>query len=399
MFDKYNSFNEFYRDVCDNPNDRVDRHLAVWKNKNICFGGKGGAPDPNPGMLASADAARVSAEAQKEIARENLDFYKMQYEELKPIMAEVLQGEVQTQREAMRQAKEYEDYMKGTFRPLEERLTSEAAKFDTEAEREKMARAAVGDIGQAFGNMRGQAQRQSRASGMGSNAGRFAALNQQLNLQEALARAGAATSTRETAQDKGRALLYDAAALGRNLPSNVSASFGTGLQAAGGARQSAMAPGQIMQPGFQGYANQMAGVQQGYGTAGNIYGQEFGARMQGYNAQQQADAALWGGLGQGAGMMFGGGTKPWFLPAADGGEISTPFNRKAIGMMHEGPGHVRGPGGPVDDKIPAMLSNGEYVIPADTVKKIGKANLDKLVQQTHTPAAVQRRRKALKGKK
>ncbi len=58
-----------------------------------------------------------------------------------------------------------------------------------------------------------------------------------------------------------------------------------------------------------------------------------------------------------------------------------------------------GPGGPVDDKIPAMLSNGEYVIPADTVKKIGKANLDKLVQQTHTPAAVQRRRKALKGKK
>lgn len=390
MFDKYNSFNEFYGDACDNPNDRVDRHLAVWKNKNICFGGKGSAPDPNPGMLATAEAAKLSAEAQKEIAKANLDFYKMQYEEFKPIMTEVLQGEVATQKEAMRQAKEYEDYMKGTFRPLEERLTSEAAKFDTAEEREKMARAAVGDIGQAFSNMRGQAQRQSRASGMGSNSGRFAALNQQLNLQEALARAGAATSTRETAVDKGRALLYDAAALGRGLPSNVSASFGTGLQAAGGARQSAMAPGQIMQPGFQGYANQMAGVQQGYGTAGGIYGQEFSARMQGYNAQQQADAALWGGLGQGAGFFFG---------RADGGEVSTPFNRKAIGMMHEGPGPVRGPGGPVDDKIPAMLSNGEYVIPADTVNKIGKANLDKLVQQTHTPAAVQRRRKALKGKK
>lgn len=398
MFDKYNSFTEFYGEV--NPRDRVEQKLAVWEKRNICFGGgKGDAPDPNPGMLASAEAAKTAAEAQKEIAKENLEFYKKQYEEFKPIITEVLQGEIKTQQEAMRQAAEYEDYMKGTFRPLEKKLTDEAMQFSTAAEQEKMARAAVGDIGQAFANMRGQAQRQSRASGINPNSGRFAALNQQLNLQEALARAGAATGARESAQDKGRALTYDAAALGRGLPSNVSASFGTGLQAASGARQSAMAPGQIMQPGYQGYSQQMAGVQQGYGTAGGIYGQEFGARMQGYNAQQQADAAFWGGIGQAGGMLFGGGTKPWFL--ADGGDVdvSTPFNRKAIGMIHEGPGPVRGPGGPVDDKVPAMLSNGEYVIPADTVKRIGKSNLDKLVKQTHTPAATQRRRKALKGKK
>jgi DNA recombination-dependent growth factor C len=53
----------------------------------------------------------------------------------------------------------------------------------------------------------------------------------------------------------------------------------------------------------------------------------------------------------------------------------------------------------VDDKIPAMLSNGEYVLPADTVKKIGKEKLDKVVKETHTPAEIQRKRKALKGKK
>lgn len=60
------------------------------------------------------------------------------------------------------------------------------------------------------------------------------------------------------------------------------------------------------------------------------------------------------------------------------------------GKVHRGAGGVRGPGGPVDDKIPAMLSNGEYVLPADTVKAIGKGKLDKLVKSTHTPAAVQR---------
>lgn len=41
-------------------------------------------------------------------------------------------------------------------------------------------------------------------------------------------------------------------------------------------------------------------------------------------------------------------------------------------------GYVSGPGGPTDDKIPAMLSNGEYVIKADTVRKVGVSALNDL---------------------
>jgi hypothetical protein len=41
-------------------------------------------------------------------------------------------------------------------------------------------------------------------------------------------------------------------------------------------------------------------------------------------------------------------------------------------------GHVRGPGGPTDDKIPAMLSNGEYVIKASSVNQYGTNFLDGL---------------------
>lgn len=47
-------------------------------------------------------------------------------------------------------------------------------------------------------------------------------------------------------------------------------------------------------------------------------------------------------------------------------------NRKASG------GYISGPGGPTEDKIPAMLSNGEYVIKASAVSKFGKGFLDKL---------------------
>ena len=52
---------------------------------------------------------------------------------------------------------------------------------------------------------------------------------------------------------------------------------------------------------------------------------------------------------------------------------------------------MRGIGGPVDDKIPAMLSNGEYVIPADVVKAKGVEFFDKLKAKYHVPAETQRR--------
>lgn len=373
MFDKHDSFMEFYGDVCENPRDLVERKLAVWQKRSIAFGGKGSAPDPNPGMVASAEAAKETAEAQKEIARNTLEFYKQQYADLKPVLTQVLEGQVQTQAEATRQAKEYEDYMKSTFRPLEEKLAQEAQMYDTEIGRERLARQAVGDIGGAFQQMRSQGQRQARAMGLSPSSGRFAALNQQLNLQEALARAAASTGAREGALDKARALKYDAAALGRNLPTNITGSQSMSLAAAGGAQQGALVPGQVMAPGFQGAMQGYGGATQAYGTAGNIYGQEYQGRMQAFNAQQEAQAALWGGLGKAGGMVLG----KW-AGFADGG-----MSRKR--------GLVRGPGGPVDDMIPAMLSDGEYVLPADTVKAIGKKKLDKVVDKTHTPAAIQRK--------
>jgi hypothetical protein len=106
--------------------------------------------------------------------------------------------------------------------------------------------------------------------------------------------------------------------------------------------------------------------------------------MQGYNAQQQSKSDMFGGLGQIAGGFAGSsaGSAAIMSMFADGGKA------KRLGRS----GKVSGPGGPVDDKIPAMLSDGEYVLPADTVKAIGVKKLDKIVKKTHTPAAVQKRK-------
>lgn len=391
MFEhKYDDFMQFYGDVCEDPRDPIERKLAVMKKRNIAFGGKGSAPDPNPGMIASAEAAKTTAAAQERIAAKTLDFYKMQYEEFRPVLQQVLNTELDIMGENRQRASEYSAYEKSTFRPVEQALVDQAKKYNTEAKREELASAATSDVAQAFDVARDQQNRQLAAAGIRPNSGRFAALNQTMLTQEALARAGAQNTARSMATDKGTALMYDAAGLGRNLATNASTAYGVAMNAGQGARQSASAPGEIMGRGFQGAtaANQTAIG--GYGTAGNIYGQEFNARMQGYNAQQQANADMMGGVGKFAGLAFG----KYF---ADGGEVHRGL-RLADGA-HVGAGPVSGPGGPVDDKIPAMLSNGEYVLPADTVKKIGKSKLDKLVKETHTPAAVQRKRKALKGKK
>jgi len=39
-------------------------------------------------------------------------------------------------------------------------------------------------------------------------------------------------------------------------------------------------------------------------------------------------------------------------------------------------GRITGPGGPKEDKIPAYLSNGEYVVKASSAKRLGYGVLD-----------------------
>lgn len=51
-----------------------------------------------------------------------------------------------------------------------------------------------------------------------------------------------------------------------------------------------------------------------------------------------------------------------------------------------GRGHVRGPGTATSDSIDAKLSDGEFVLPADTVRRVGAKKLRDLVAATHEPS-------------
>lgn len=416
MFDELNPYGKhadfmaFYGDECDDPRDPVARRIAVNRMRNVAFGGKGGsAPNPNPGMIASAEAAKEIAMIQKGTADDMLNFYKQQYEDIKPILQQITQAEINMMEANQKRADEYANYERTTFRPLERGIVADAASFDTEAKREELAGKAAADVNSAFTNARGQENRALQRMGINPNSGRFAALNSQLTLGQTAALAGAKNQARENAEQMGFARKMDAAGLGRNLATNSSTAYGVALAAGDSAGKNSMAGGNFMGQGYAGAQQGYSNAASSYGTAGNIYGQEFNARMAGYNADQAASGAMWGGIGSLVGSGLGayaglsgigrGGGKPG---QADGGQMKSRRALRLADGAHVGAGPVDGPGGPVDDKVPALLSDGEYVLPADTTAKIGKKNLDKLVAETHTPAAVQRAKKsrsALKGKK
>jgi len=103
--------------------------------------------------------------------------------------------------------------------------------------------------------------------------------------------------------------------------------------------------------------------------------------MKTFNAMGQAamaDAAQMQDVGVQAGQAALAAARPADLPAVGTDDTAPPEIELADG------GKVKGKGGPTDDKVgPVALSDGEYVLPADTVEIVGRDKLDALRLATH----------------
>lgn len=341
----------------------------------------GDAPTPDP-------AIGLAARANADIAKEALDFYKGVYaSDIAPqakkdaaLREQLTNSTVKSMDQQSEIAGEQYKRYKDTFVPVEDQMVRDAMEYDSAANIEKRKGIAAANVNQSFSNAAGQSARQLSRYGLNPNSSAFARENAKLFNQEALASAGAQTGAAFDTMDRGIALRAGAAQTGRGLTN-------TALGAFAGSTNSASAAGNISAQGA-GVTNQgISTFGQGFNTAisgnqsaGNLYLGQFGAEMQGYNAQQAAIGGLFQGAGMAAGAYFGMPVKK-----ADGGYIDK------RGLMMANGGEVDGRGGPVDDKIPAMLSDGEYVIPADVVKAKGIEFFDNLKNKYHTPAALQRR--------
>lgn len=265
----------------------------------------GDAPDYS-GMNAAA-------EANAEVAREALKWYQTAYKEQAPLREaaaakamEVSDAQLGSMRQNDAISKDYWDYQQNTFRPVERSIVDAAQTYDTEARREQKAGEAVADVQQQIDASLGQQTRQLTRMGVNPNAGKFAAMYNQMTMAGALGKVQAASKARESVEMLGYARKMDAANLGRNLASNQATSAGVALNAG----NSAAATGQMPLTQAQNATSQAAQgfntAIQGNNSAGNIYGQV--AQM------ENKDSGILGALGTVAGGWAGGGFK---MPTSD----------------------------------------------------------------------------------
>ena len=212
-------------------------------------------PDYTPLAEASAEAARIQAG----LGREQLAFAREQYDRSAPILEQIANQQMSAQNEQMAQARDYYDYQKDTYRPLERGLVADAQRFNTEAYRNDLASRAAADAGVAFGQSQAMNQRAMAAMGANPNSGRFAGMQQASSLAQAANRANVMTGARTQAEQMGYARKLDAAGLGRGLAGASAAAYG-------GATNAGSQAGLNAQSAWQNYMGNMA---IGAGTIGS----------------------------------------------------------------------------------------------------------------------------------
>jgi len=241
------------------------------------MGGKSSPPPPDySGMEA--------------LGREQLQFARDQYAEMKPFATRLATSMADAQQEQMAQARDYYNYQRDTFRPVEQGLVRQAQEFDTEAYRQQLASKAMADAAKAFQGSQGVMMREATRRGVNPASGAFGAASNANAMGLAAMQAGSANQARQQAEQLGYARKLDVVGLGRGLAGASTAAYGgaTGAgQAAGGTAMSA--------------GNQrMTGMQQ----AGQTYGGILNSQTSAYNAGMAQQGLDVGGLMQGAAALY-----------------------------------------------------------------------------------------------
>jgi hypothetical protein len=247
-----------------------------------------------------AQASKESAEIMAGLGREQLDFSKRQYEEMRPLAQRAADQQLAAQEEQMGMAREDRARYLSTFAPVEQGLVRRAQEFDTDAYRERLASQAAADAARAFDTTRGMTSRNLSRMGVGPNSG--AALSRMNDLGLASMRAGAMTGSRLQSEGEGMNRLYNAAALGRGLPGQTLGAYGGAVGAGSAGVNTAMAPGSQYMQGMGQGANTIGSgrtmLQSGLGgilsSQSDLYGQSMKGQQEMYGAVLGAGATLGG---------------------------------------------------------------------------------------------------------
>lgn len=250
------------------------------------------APDTSKQDAIAQQMADQSA-AQFAWAQEQWAAEAPMREEAARISGEVSQAQIDTMRQQQEISKDYWDYQKGTFRPLEQRIVADAAAFDTPERRSAAVSDAMAGTEQQLSLARAANNRSMTRMGVNPNSAKFGLSNNALSLGAASAKAAAGKQAADAIEQQGYARRMDAASLGRNLPSNQATAAQIGLQAGNAAASTAQIPVAMGANAIQLMNQSASTANSGLSGAANIYANSTNART---NAQSD-NSGLWGALG------------------------------------------------------------------------------------------------------
>jgi hypothetical protein len=301
-------------------------------------GGSAPAPDPNIGL-----AQKKMAEIQEEYLNEwrtNV-WPQMKEQAMKQeVRADeqfALDREIQgLQIDATKKAlAEYETYGK----PMREDIYKAAQEYDTEANRERLAQEAIGDVKGAFGIQAQDLERRNQSFGIDPTSGRSTGTANAIGAMQAATEASAATRVRTAAEQLGLARKMDAIGLTQGQFGNQATSTALALNAGGQALNAGQVPmanyGQMSSAMGQTYG----GASQGYGQIGQLGIQSYNIQSQNYQAEQNRQAQQNAGASAGFGSALGaiGGAAMKYAPAMiAASDIRTKENITAVGKLPNG---------------------------------------------------------------
>lgn len=246
------------------------------------------------------DTANYADNLGKE-ARANAEMYEKTY------------GDIAARQGAFGQ--EEVDRYKSQFRPVQDRIVSDAMSWDSAERLESEAGKAKADITANAAQQRQAQQRQMASMGVNPNSGRFAGVERATDTLTALGAAGAQNASRDNVRAQGIAMRSDAAQLGQQILANGQQANQISLSAVGAGQQARnVGYNQAMSAKNLGLAaagvgNTAAGLsvgQQGAGYTGIGTGIQAGNAAIGAN---QAGTAGWqsnnAGMSNGFGSAIG----------------------------------------------------------------------------------------------
>ncbi len=352
----------------------------------MCCSDPPAPPDLGPMSEASEEVARI----QQQTAREQLEWAREQDTRNQDLLNQVLDIQMPAMREQFEQAQSDRQRYETLFRPMEDAFQKEAENYDTPERREAERAKALADTSTQFDAQRKNALSRLESYGVDPSQTRNSALDIGTRTAQAAASVAAATGADKRVEDTGRALRSDAINMGRGALSNAAGFYGAAVGAGAQGQQGALNTTQSGAGALQSSLGFSGQALQGYNQSANIQNSGFQNEMQSWQASSDQTAGMLGAVGGMAGMfMADGGPTPPAGPL----DPMNPQQAGAIDPMAEVDTGT-GDGSGVDDSVPAMLSDGEYVIPEDVVRAKGEEFFDKLIERYHTPASEQRQRAA-----